>query len=218
MINRSLLVGIVLFTIYSLVINLKPKLSSTQHQWQDNIAKAQNYVFNESDTLNNIIIGSSLSCRILTDSLPSFYNLSFNGQGIFDGLKIIKNKHNLPKNIFIETNVILRKENSDFTSSLLFPISFYLRKHLLSLRADKQPISILLRYLKIKNHQPNEIKNNIKLSTKSNEFYKNISKIKTTENLNFRNGNTFDNMFTRGRHYLQVLQTMKTKKRGKHYE
>ncbi|HLZ16795.1 MAG TPA: hypothetical protein VKQ08_07135 [Cyclobacteriaceae bacterium] len=51
---------------------MNPKLHSSQHQWQDNLIKAQEYIYGERDTTGDIIVGSSLSCRLAMDSLPSF--------------------------------------------------------------------------------------------------------------------------------------------------
>lgn len=124
---------------------MKPKLSSSQHQWQDNIVKAEDFIYN-NNSIDDLIIGSSLSCRFVMDSLPHFYNLSFGGQSIFDGLKIIKQTEKFPKNIYIETNVLLKKESNEFTNSLFSVIPYLLKKHLLSLRTNKQPIPIFIEY------------------------------------------------------------------------
>jgi len=153
MIKKSLLILLVLFILYSLFIFLNPKLGSAQHQWQDNQIKAQRYIYDNSDTIDNVIIGSSLSCHLIMDSLPGFYNLSFNGLSIFDGLKIIKNKNTFPKNVYIETNVILREENADFTSSLLNPILFHLKTHFISLRADNQPVTVFIHLYTVMHYQ-----------------------------------------------------------------
>lgn len=132
--------------LYSGFITMKPKLSSSQHQWQDNVIKAQKYIYNENDTMYDVIIGSSLSCRLRMDSLQGFYNLSFGGQSIFDGLKILEKSENLPRNVYIETNVLLRGESKSFTNSLFSPFQYYTGKYFLSLRADKQPIPISIGY------------------------------------------------------------------------
>ena len=170
MIKKTILVFLVLFVLFSLFIALKPKLGSSQHQWQNNIIKAQKFVYDDTDTIENVIIGSSLSCHLIMDSLPSFYNLSFAGQSIFDGLKIIKNKNVFPKNVFIETNVIMCGENIDFTNSLFSPISFFLNNNFVALRADKQPIGIFIGYFQaMKSFIKNKIKNSINDKIKSEE-------------------------------------------------
>jgi hypothetical protein len=144
MIIKTFLTFLTFFTSYSLLFVLNPKLGSSQHQWQDNIIKAQKFIYNDTSTIENVIIGSSLSTRLIMDSLPNFYNLSFSGQSLFDGLSILKNKNTFPKNVFIETNVIMRDESVDFTNPLFSTIPYYLNKNFIALRSDKQPIGIFI--------------------------------------------------------------------------
>lgn len=148
MIKKTLLLFIVLFVAYSIAIRIKPKLEATQHQWQDNVIKAENYLYNESDTVNKVLIGSSLSCRLVTDSLPDVYNLALNGQSAFEGLDIIRRKSTLPKVVYIETNVLWRPEKPDFTSGIFSPITYYSKKHFPSLRNNKQPLALTRIYYK----------------------------------------------------------------------
>ena len=115
----------------------------SQHQWQDNIIKAQNFIYHtEGKAPENIIVGSSMSCRLVQDSLQDFYNLSFSGQSVFDGLRILKAQKNLPKHLFIEMNVILKKEDKNFTDALLNPFLYTLKKYIPVLRDGKQPMAI----------------------------------------------------------------------------
>jgi hypothetical protein len=143
MIKKTILVFIILFGIYSLVVTLNPGMTATQHQWQENVVKGEKYIYNTSDTVNSVIVGSSLASRIVMDSLPRFYNLSFAGQGIFDGLEIIKKTGKYPKNVFIETNSILSKHDESFTSTLFSPLSFNVKKYCTPLRSDKQPLAFI---------------------------------------------------------------------------
>jgi hypothetical protein len=145
MIKKSLLFALILFISYTLfVLFLAPKWwNASQHQWQDNLIKAQHYIYSDSDSITNVILGSSLSCRLITDSLPQTYNLSFSGQSIYDGLFIVTHKEELPKHVFIEMNVALRTGSDDFTSSLYTPVMSYLKRIFPSLRADQQPIGII---------------------------------------------------------------------------
>jgi len=145
MIKKTILTAVTLFTIYSIYVAFfAPKWwHAAQHQWQENIIKAQNFLYNESDTIQNVIIGSSLANRLIMDSLSKTYNLSFSGQSIFDGLNILTRKSKKPKNIFIEMNIVLRPEDKKFTQSLNSPILYYPREMIVSLREDKQPIAIL---------------------------------------------------------------------------
>jgi hypothetical protein len=134
------------YTILLMQVPMIPKV--IQHQWQDNIVKAQTLLYNESDTIRNIVVGSSLSGRLVMDSIPDFYNLSFSGQSIFDGLNLLRHKKELPENIFIEMNVVTRRESEDFKTTLFSPVPYTLRKYIVSLRDDRQPLAIIGNCLK----------------------------------------------------------------------
>ena len=83
MIKKTIIVFIVLFGVYTFIILLNPSISATQHQWQDNVVRAEKYIYDESDTINNLIVGSSLSLLIRNDSLRHFYNLAFAAQSFY---------------------------------------------------------------------------------------------------------------------------------------
>lgn len=144
MVRKTLLLAGLLFVMYSVFVAfLAPTWwSASQHQWQDNVVKAQKFIYNERDSYENVIVGSSLSARLVMDSIPNTYNLSFGGQSIFDGLNILTHSTQLPKTVFIEMNFVDRAEDKTFTSSL-YSVLFYPKKALVSLRDDKQPIGII---------------------------------------------------------------------------
>jgi hypothetical protein len=143
-IKKSIIVTVIAFIGYSLFISfIAPQRSASQHQWQDNIIKAQKFIYNDRDSIDALIIGSSLSCRLIMDSLPQVYNLSFGGQSIYDGLDILSHKSNLPKHVFIEMNFALRGESKEFTSSLYSPFLYYPKKVFPALREDKQPLALM---------------------------------------------------------------------------
>ena len=143
MIKKTLLVFIILFALYSGIVLLNPKMGATQHQWQENVVKGEKYIYNTNDSIHSVILGSSLASRIVMDSLPGFYNLAFAGQGILDGLEILKSSGKYPKNIFIETNSILGEKDKGFITTLFSPLSFYPKKYCPSLRSDKQPLAMI---------------------------------------------------------------------------
>ena len=144
MIKKTTFVFIILLAAYAvLFFFIKPAMQLSQHQWQDNIIKAQNFIYHtEKKAPEKIIVGSSMSCRLVQDSLQDFYNLSFSGQSVFDGLHILKEQKNLPKDLFIEMNVILKKEDKNFTDALLNPFLYTLKKYIPVLRDGKQPMAI----------------------------------------------------------------------------
>ncbi len=143
MVKKTLFVFILLFAGYTFTLMLMPGSSVSQHQWQENVVKGEKYIYNQSDTISNVITGSSLACRIITDELPGFYNLAFAGQSVFDGLEIINKTEKAPKNVFIEINKVFITPSADFTASLFSPLSFNSKKYCISLRSDKQPLAFI---------------------------------------------------------------------------
>src|SRR5690349_5473276 len=107
MIRKSIFVAIILLGIHALVARMDV-LPAKQYSFQDNIVKAQGFMYGETE--KNVVVGSSLSEKLAMDSLPGFYNLSFVGLSIFDGLHLIVSNNKYPRNILIETNLILRPE------------------------------------------------------------------------------------------------------------
>jgi hypothetical protein len=142
MIRQSVLCGFLLLIAYSIVLKVMPDLSATPDQWQANITKAEEYIYSDNTT-KNAIIGSSLSERLVMDRLPEFENLSLSGLSILDGLELLRHKARLPSYVYIETNVLLREKNDDFSATLFAPIPFVLRKHVIAFRADKQPLALI---------------------------------------------------------------------------
>ena len=143
MIKKTLFVFVLLMLLYIGWIRMVMPLNKVvQHQWQDNEIKAQNFLYQEGANSKNVIVGSSLSCRILADSLAGFTNLALNGQSIFDGLNIITHKKDLPEKVFIEMNVVIRGENKTFTDNLFNPVLFTMREDIPALRDGYQPLGL----------------------------------------------------------------------------
>lgn len=152
MIKKSLFTLFTLFIVYEALLMTTIPVRTSWHQHQNNIIIGEKYLYSKDDsTCNNVIIGSSLSARINMNSLPDFYNLSFGGLSVFEGLNVLKHKETLPKNVFIETNIVLNEADvvlnemsEGFNTTLFSPILFTLRKYVVSLREDKQPIYVML--------------------------------------------------------------------------
>ncbi len=144
MIKKIFITAIVLFILYTLcIIYVIPKSwHASQHQWADNVIKAQNFLYDKSDSVQNVIVGTSLACLIITDSLPHTYNLGFQGQSVYDGLKILLHNVGEVKTIYIESNFIFGKENNTFMASLFSPM-YYPRKIFPSLREENHPLAII---------------------------------------------------------------------------
>jgi hypothetical protein len=144
MIKKTFITAFILFACYGTVVMLiGEKWEGTQHLWQANNSKAQKFMYDETDTLQILILGSSLSTRIRTELIPGAYNLSLAGRSVFDGLRLLGLRKHLPHTIFIEMNMILRPANADFISGLTNPFPFYTKRSLPFFRDHKQPLVLL---------------------------------------------------------------------------
>jgi hypothetical protein len=143
MIKKSFGIAVLLCICYALVLSRKPELSITQHQWQGNIIKAQKFLYRTDNNIENAIVGTSLAARINTDSLPGTFNLAFAGLSIYDGLHMLVNMRQPPKNIYVEMNFVLGNENEEFATVYSPAWLCYIKKEVPSLRDGKQPLGIL---------------------------------------------------------------------------
>jgi hypothetical protein len=136
-----------LFLYSGFVYFVGPKWQSSQDQYQDNLIKAQSFLYDFNDSTKNIIVGSSLSCRLVMDSIPEFYNLSFHGLSVSEGLNILMHSKASCNCVYVEMNVASKSENKGFTSSLNSTFLFYPRKIFPVLREGKQPIGVVGTFL-----------------------------------------------------------------------
>ena len=138
MVRKSLLTFSFLIIIFCLALQLliPNTYMSPKSTWQTNLIKAQKFIYN-TEKYDNIIVGSSLSAGI---DVQNIYNLSLYGLSVYDGLRIISQTDHHLKNIFIETNFILKNETQEFNSQLNYLIPFYLKKYIPPLRDGKQPV------------------------------------------------------------------------------
>lgn len=143
MILKSIILAVVLLCGYSYFLSIFETPSASQNQNQDNLVKAQQYMYNEK-VPENVIVGTSLSCHIHTDSLDDFYNLSFNGSSIYDGLNVILNGVKFPKNVFIESNLYLNDKSELLYNQLYDVYPYYSAKYMNVVRVENQPIGKLI--------------------------------------------------------------------------
>lgn len=140
MIKKSIFTTNLLLLLHLLFILHNPSLGEVTHQWQENINKAQEYIY--SNNVDTVIVGSSLSARIIGDSIPSVKSLSFSGCSVEDGLIIIQSKEQVPKCILVESNFFFRDNHSELFSGIIKgPMSIF-RKWIPSLREQYEPICL----------------------------------------------------------------------------
>lgn len=141
MIKKSILSFIMLFIIHVIVIWLFPTLGMATNQWQDNMVKAQHFLYAE-DT-DTAMVGTSLSARILPDSIPSIRSVAFGGCATEDGLRLILSKPTLPHCVLIEANLLFRKGNDELIDKMTKGVIPQLRRWIPSLRECNEPICLL---------------------------------------------------------------------------
>lgn len=150
MIRKTLLSFLVLFLAYAVFVSLLgPLPKAAQNQWQDNIIKAQRFMYNPEADYKNIIVGSSLSSKLDMSRFPAtYYNLSFSGLGLYDGLNILSRIESREKNVFVEMNVVMRPEDKEFAEALFSPLSYNLQRVFPLLRQQNQPVTIFAAFVK----------------------------------------------------------------------
>jgi hypothetical protein len=147
MMKKSLICLLALFLLYNaalLIVDPPDRVTHAQHQWQMNVLKAQEYVYDRKDS-RYVFAGTSLTFRLPGSALPDgSFNLAMAGTSTFEGLEIIKTSGASPEAVFIETNFLFRKPDNSLTGSLFQPVMYRLRKWLPALRERNQPVSYYL--------------------------------------------------------------------------
>ena len=141
MIKKSILSFFMLFIIHVIVIWLFPTLGMATNQWQDNMVKAQHFLYAE-DT-DTAMVGTSLSARILPDSIPSVRSVAFGGCAPEDGLRLILSKSTVPHCVLIEANLLFRKGNDELIEKMTKGVIPQLKRCIPSLRECNEPICLL---------------------------------------------------------------------------
>jgi hypothetical protein len=155
MIKKSIITAVVLLLAYEAVIRLAGiKWDTSQNDKSANLISAQNFIYNRSaeevkkDTL---IIGSSISRKLVTDSLgKNYFNLAFNAWSSYDGLELLRITGKKPACILIETNVVGNQSLQEDVKGSLSPVSYYSSRAFKSFQLQNQPVGLLVGGIKEK--------------------------------------------------------------------
>jgi hypothetical protein len=140
MIKKSIICFVVLAVLHLCFVLANPSMGMATHQWQDNVMKAQQFLYaGKTDT---VMVGTSLSGRIIRDSVPFVKSVSFGGCSVEDGLKIILSKKDVPKLVLLETNLLLIDGNPELVSRITNGVIPKIRHWIPSLREQYEPISL----------------------------------------------------------------------------
>lgn len=141
MIKKSFICFFVFSAIYAIIVYFYPNKGIGTHQWQENQIRAQRYLYeNAKDT---VMIGTSLSARLLPDSISMVSSCSFSACVVEDGLRIILSKNKAPHMVLIESNYFLRPSNGEFVNVNTKGLIPLLRYFLPMLREYNSPISLI---------------------------------------------------------------------------
>jgi hypothetical protein len=114
---------------------------------QNNIVKAQRYVYQDDSDLKIVMVGSSLAANLhITDIGKGVKSIALGGGSSQTGLEIVQRSNSNPQIILVEINdTITRKIDRDLVDSLYLPI----------LREEYRPVSVFIQSLK-KRYQQNQ--------------------------------------------------------------
>ncbi|SMB96835.1 hypothetical protein SAMN00120144_2935 [Hymenobacter roseosalivarius DSM 11622] len=148
MVVKALMVMGVIFALYAVFIaQVKPYWSISHHkEQQDNQIKAEKYLYDYRQE-HGVVVGSSLSSHL--GNLPGIYNLALDGLSSLDGLAIVMKQKSPPRTVLIEINFIDREENTSFTGLVNNPVLKPAKRLFMSMRADKQPLSVVVEQLQM---------------------------------------------------------------------
>lgn len=140
MVKKSLIITVVLVVAYNIFITYCKVKPVGQYTFQNNLIKAEDYMYTDSLKDADLIIGTSISAKINQDKLPkNVFLVAGAGFSVYDGIDLVQNVGGHPKYVFIEENSINLPERPDFIKYLFNAPDYYRKKYLVSQRDDYQP-------------------------------------------------------------------------------
>lgn len=140
MIKKSIAAFIILVVLHLCFVLIHPSMGMATHQWQDNVIKTQQFIYAEN--ADTIMVGTSLSARIIRDSIPFVKSVSFGGCAVEDGLNLILAKREVPRYVLVETNLILNPGNDELVSKHTKGVVPVIKRWIPSLREQYEPICL----------------------------------------------------------------------------
>ena len=140
MIKKSITAFVILVVLHLCFVLIHPSMGMATHQWQDNVIKTQQFIYAEN--ADTIMVGTSLSARIIRDSIPFVKSVSFGGCAVEDGLNLILAKREVPRYVLVETNLILNPGNDELVSKHTKGVVPVIKRWIPSLREQYEPICL----------------------------------------------------------------------------
>ena len=116
-------------------------------QRQNNIVRAQRYIYQDDSDVKMVIVGSSLATNLNEKHIgESVKSVAFGAGTSKTGLEIIKRSKTKPQIVLVEVNDnnLLRGFDSELIDSLYHPIFYWMRQYLPMLREEYRPISVFI--------------------------------------------------------------------------
>lgn len=146
MIQRALLTTGVLLALYSgLIYYLGHSIvHSGQTVGQRNIVKAEDYRYESASLYDTVIVGSSMSNRLVMDSMGvGCYNLALSGLSSPVGLQLILHSEHWPQLIYVEANSLLATFRTDQIPTLSDPPAWqFIHEKIPFMRQKYQPVGV----------------------------------------------------------------------------
>ena len=122
---------------------------------QNNIVKAQRYVYQDDSDLKMVIVGSSLAANLNVKHIgEGVKSIALGGGASQTGLEIVKRSKSKPPIVLVEINdTIVRQIDADLVDSLYHPIFYWMRQYLPMMREEYRPVSVFIHYLKSRSSQ-----------------------------------------------------------------
>ena len=148
MIRKALLTTLLLLLAYSLFITIfRHDIRRTaQTIEQRNTVTAEEFLYENEAHADTVIVGSSMSYRLLFDSLPGhvghYHNLAMGGMASVDGLDLIAQAGYCPKLVMVEINTLDHTPDTVFLTQFTEPVWSQIRARIPLMRLKYQPIGV----------------------------------------------------------------------------
>jgi len=157
---RPVLIFLFLMSFYQVLVSggVLPA-SGGVTQRQDNIVRAQRYVYQDDSDLKMVIVGSSLAANINEKHIgEGVKSIAFGGGSSKTGLEIVKRSKSKPQIVLVEINDVnfLREIDAKLVDSLYHPIFYWMRQYLPMLKEEYRPVSVFINYFKRRAQQNQE--------------------------------------------------------------
>lgn len=118
-------------------------ITQTQNQLAGNLAEAERYIYG-SGRVPALVVGSSMVewLDLLTNGRVQV--LGMNGMSARESLQIVLRSGRVPERIAVELNGFTAPANDGFLDRLFSPWLAPVRKHVLALRTENQPASVVM--------------------------------------------------------------------------